>query len=70
MMLSHISKSSNMAENINLHSTYNHSQFHGYKEFETSDDEQLRLRRELVNAAVELVGFDKDRVEEYLKKKM
>ncbi len=34
-----------------------------------SNDDMLRLRRELVNAAIEVVGYDPVKIEQYLNRK-
>lgn len=34
-----------------------------------SNDDKLRLRRELVNAAIEVVGYDPVKIEQYLNRK-
>lgn len=36
---------------------------------EMSNDDMLRLRRELVNAAIEVVGYDPVKIEQYLNRK-
>lgn len=36
---------------------------------ETSNEEKLRIRRELVNAAIEVVGYDPVKIEQYLNRK-
>lgn len=36
---------------------------------EISNEDKLRIRRELVNAAIEVVGYDPDKIEQYLNRK-
>lgn len=36
---------------------------------EASNEDMLRLRRELVNAAIEAVGYDPIKIEQYLNRK-
>lgn len=36
---------------------------------ETPNEDMLRLRRELVNAAIEVVGYDPIKIEQYLNRK-
>jgi hypothetical protein len=36
---------------------------------EASNEDKLRIRRELVNAAIEVVGYDPVKIEQYLSRK-
>lgn len=36
---------------------------------EISNEDKLRIRRELVNAAIEVVGYDPVKIEQYLNRK-
>lgn len=36
---------------------------------EISNEDKLRIRRELVNAAIEVVGYDPIKIEQYLNRK-
>jgi hypothetical protein len=36
---------------------------------EVSNDDKLRIRREMVNAAIEVVGYDPAKIEQYLNRK-
>lgn len=36
---------------------------------EISNEDKLRIRRELVNAAIEVVGYDPVKIEQYLSRK-
>jgi hypothetical protein len=36
---------------------------------EISNDDKLRIRREMVNAAIEVVGYDPAKIEQYLNRK-
>lgn len=36
---------------------------------EISNDDKLRIRREMVNAAIEVVGYDPVKIEQYLNRK-
>ena len=36
---------------------------------ELSNEDKLRIRRELVNAAIEVVGYDPVKIEQYLNRK-
>ncbi len=36
---------------------------------EISNEDKLRIRRELVNAAIEVVGYDPDKIEQYINRK-
>jgi hypothetical protein len=58
-----------MLKNRNLHKEAARPVIAINEAAENSNEDMLRLRRELVNAAIEVVGYDPIKIEQYLNRK-
>lgn len=58
-----------MLKNRNIHTEASRPAVAMNEGAEISNEDKLRIRREMVNAAIEVVGYDPVKIEQYLSRK-